>query len=176
MQKFKRGDIVHVNKELPPYMNHFRADFDAIIIGSYADQYGGSDVDSYTIMEPDTGGTISWYYTSNLSFVREGHDEEIQEIERQRAMREQQESDLVWIVKNWPRIRENPSGFTMCALMKLIGITNPWGRHGEGFVYHGNAMNTHAGLDSALSTGDMAVVEKRIADVKAYLAGSYPHE
>jgi hypothetical protein len=45
-QKFKRGDKVHIAKDLWPSMPHFDNDRDAIIIGSYRDQYGGDNIKS----------------------------------------------------------------------------------------------------------------------------------
>ena len=56
-QKYKRGNLVHIAKDLGDHMSHFTSDKDVIIVGSYADQYGGSDTDSYTVMFVDDGNT-----------------------------------------------------------------------------------------------------------------------
>lgn len=39
--KFHKGDLVHVAADLGMSMDHFAKDIDAIVIGSYRDQYGG---------------------------------------------------------------------------------------------------------------------------------------
>lgn len=69
------------------------------------------------------------------------------------------QSNLDWIVSNWASIRANTSGATMTELMRLCGITEPWGKHGEGFEWYGNAMATRRLLDPVLMTGDMRKVE-----------------
>lgn len=68
-QKFHRGDLVHIAKDLGPSMAHFESDLDAIVIGSYRDLYGGDDVKSYSVMFPD-GSTCSWYHEHQLTFLR----------------------------------------------------------------------------------------------------------
>ena len=49
MQKFKKGDMVRVAKDLGPYMSHFTGDCEAIVMGSYADLFGGDDRKSYKL-------------------------------------------------------------------------------------------------------------------------------
>jgi hypothetical protein len=155
-QKFKRGDVVHIAKNLGSMMNHFPNDQDAIIMGSYRDQYGGDDVDSWTVMFCDSGGESSWYETWQLTFLRHGGEVEIEKVKMLRARREASQRDVNWIVSNWLNIRENPPGATMAELMKLVGITNPWGKHGEGITYYANMMRTRQLLDPVLSIGDLS--------------------
>lgn len=167
-QKFRRGDVVHVAEHQGASRRHFPRDRDAVVMGSYRDQYGGgpSGEDHYTLMFLDTGGESSWYYDAHLTLIRHGGESEIAGCTEARRQRDAVESDLAWIVASWPRIRERPSGATMDALMQLVGIDNPWGRNGEGFTYYGNMMNTRAALDDVLSIGDMAQVEHRIAEIR----------
>lgn len=152
-QKFKRGDVVRIAKDLGPHMAHFENDRDAVIIGSYRDQYGGDNIDSWTVMFCDTGYRVSWYETQQLTFIKNIGEDGIEAILVAKSKREDVEKDFDWIVANWIGIRENPSGATMAKLMSLVGITNPWGRNGEGFVYHANMMATYKLLDPVLSTG-----------------------
>lgn len=169
IQKFKRGDKVHIAKDLGQCMAHFTKDRDAIIIGSYRDQYGGDDIDSWTVMFCDTGSKCSWYCTSQLTLIGNVGEDGIEAIEMARAKREDTETDFDWIVANWIGIREHPSGATMEKLMQMVGITNPWGSHGEGFVYHANMMATYNLLDPVLSTGD-------VEQVKSFLAARTTNE
>lgn len=65
-QKFKKGDFVRVAVNLGPTMSHFDAGMDAVVIGSYRDQYGGGGQHQYTICYADSTGT-SWYNESQLT-------------------------------------------------------------------------------------------------------------
>jgi hypothetical protein len=100
-------------------------------------------------------------------FVEHGGDDYISQIERQHREKDAQESDLAWIVANWPTVRHHASGATMGTLMALLGITEPWGRGGEGLTYYTNARGTFIVLDESLLTSD---VEKVKAAAAAFVA------
>ena len=72
-QKFPRGARIHVNKEMPPSMRHFESDFDGIVEYTYAQKYGGNNVDSYCIVVLDKKGrpidSISWYHEHQLTLI-----------------------------------------------------------------------------------------------------------
>ena len=157
MQRFKRGDKVRVADDLGECRSHFRSGFDAIVMGSYASQCGGTlerDHSNYTLMACDDGNELSWYDGSVLTFIEHAGSEAIKAIKQERKDRAARESDMEWIWANWATIREKPPGATMGQLMRQIGITNPWGSHGEGFVYWANAMATFEYLDAVLLSGD----------------------
>lgn len=159
-QKFKRGDVVRIAKDLGPSMSHFQADKDAIVLGSYRELCGGGNGNSYNVMFCDTGSECAWYEEWQLEFLRHGGLEEIEKVIKAREEREKSETDLEWIVTNWLDIREKPPGATMGELMRRVGISNPWGGRGEGITYYSNAMATFQLLDEVLSTGDVAKVEE----------------
>lgn len=52
----------------------------------------------------------------------------------------------------------------MGALMKLIGITNPWGPRGEGYVLEHNQMIAHQVLDPVLSDGNREQLDAFVAN------------
>ena len=63
-QKFKSYSFIHVIKDLPRYMAHFKSDFDGIVRGSYRQLHGNGNTDSYSIYVLENGkivDTISWY-------------------------------------------------------------------------------------------------------------------
>ncbi len=75
-QKYRRGDLVQIDKVMPDCMRHFPADKRAIVEYSYRDVYGGG---------PDKGhdysifiegeGSNSWYCESQLTLIEAGqHD------------------------------------------------------------------------------------------------------
>lgn len=72
-QKFKRGSRVHVCENMPSYMRHFESDFDAIVDHTYAQQFGGSDIDSYNLIMLDDDGTpinsLAWYREDQLTLI-----------------------------------------------------------------------------------------------------------
>jgi hypothetical protein len=169
-QKFRRGDLVHIAKDLGKCMSHFTADVDAIVIGSYADQFGrcsDRDYQSYTLMLLPSGGKTSWYEEHQLDFIRHVGEEGIAKVAAERDERCAKESQLDWIVANWATIRKSPSGASMGTLMKMIGIENPWGSHGEGVTYFSNAWATIGLLDEVLSTGDTLAVENYCRKIKS---------
>ena len=76
-QKFKRGSLVHVDKDMPPMMIHFNSDFDAIIQYSYEQEYGGGMEDGeehkYSLIVLNESGQaineVAWYYEHQLTLV-----------------------------------------------------------------------------------------------------------
>lgn len=120
-------------------------------MGSYHDQFGGGNVDSYTIMFADDGNRVSWYEDSQLSYVRHGGEDTIRNIIAEREVRESQERDLKWIALNWATIRKRVPGATAEELMRHVGIPNPWGSQGEGMAWYANWQQTFAAVDPILS-------------------------
>ena len=84
VQKFHRGDVVHIAADLGPSMCHFVGDQDAVVMGSYADRFGGNSHDHYTLLFLDTGDEVSWYYDSQLTFLRHESEEFIAGIKAER--------------------------------------------------------------------------------------------
>jgi hypothetical protein len=79
-QKFLRGQRVRIG-EMPPWMRHFEHNTDAIVVGSYRDQYGHGDGKShqqYTLLLFNQDGTIhgtcSWYLENQLTLIDSDRD------------------------------------------------------------------------------------------------------
>jgi uncharacterized protein YoxC len=104
-QKFHRGDVVHIVKDLGESMSHFTADKDVVILGSYADQFGGTDTESYTVLFIEDGNESSWYHERQLTFLRHEGEEFIKKIQSDRENYDKKVSQLDWIVSNWKEIR-----------------------------------------------------------------------
>jgi hypothetical protein len=164
MQKFKNGDLVRVAKDLGPRMSHFTADCDAIVIGSYADQFGGGsdddDEDSraqhqYTLYLKDEGET-SWYEEDQLTLIESGRRDKLKEWKAASKAEAKQKGDLDWIFANGPAVAEKPHGASIQALAECFGLTNLWGRNGEGITYYSNAMGTLELAAPYLKAGDKA--------------------
>ena len=157
-QKFQRGDVVHIAKDLGSWMRHFTSDVDAVILGSYYDQFGGDPTGSpngvsYTVLFFD-GNECSWYSEYQLTFIR--HDmQAIDKIKADLEARKIEQLRPEWILEHWKELRESTPGYVACFLMSLVGITEPWGSQGEGLAYYANWQQTFKIVDPVLSTGDI---------------------
>ncbi len=71
-QKFHKGDVVRIAKDLGSSMSHFPgAGQLAVVVGSYNDKYprmGSSNYTDYILDIPGRGET-SWYHESQLTLV-----------------------------------------------------------------------------------------------------------
>jgi len=153
MQKFNKYDLVRVAKDLGKSMQHFTADCDAIIIGSYHDQFGDGYTADYTIHIKGKS-EHSWYHESQLTLVEPNRKDLLEQWVRDEKERAEKESDLNWIFENGKNILGSASGSSISALAKCFGLTNLWGNRGEGFVYYENAMMTLALAKPFLESGD----------------------
>lgn len=83
-QKFDYYDLVSVASDLGDCMRHFPgAGEQAIVCGSYRDQYGGGNQDRkiYTLLFKDHGRS-SWYNEHQLTFVDENRPDLYQKWRR----------------------------------------------------------------------------------------------
>ena len=158
MQKFYKGDLVRVAKDLGPHMGHFTADCDAIVIGSYADQYGGRSArnqQQYTL-HLNGIGRCSWYDEEQLTLTENGRMDKLQAWKEEADLEHKQKSDLDWAFSNGAAVLERSHGASIQALAHCFGLTDLWGSHGEGFVYHENARGTLQLAEPFLKAGDKA--------------------
>ena len=83
MQKYTKGDHVKVAKDLGQIMSHFQNDCEAIVIGSYADEYGESDTKSYTIHIKGQG-EVAWYEEYQLKLIGKNKLDLLDQWEKER--------------------------------------------------------------------------------------------
>lgn len=69
IQKFHIGNIVKIADDLGSSMSHFESGCYAIVVGSYAELYGGDNVKSYSLKLLPSGRYVSWYKEHQLSLV-----------------------------------------------------------------------------------------------------------
>lgn len=139
MQKFHKYDHVQIAKDLGGGMSHFENDTDAVVIGSYADQFGGSDTKSYTLYV-NGHGEISWYEEWQLTLLDKNGKKLLKDWKSAAKIKSDRESDLDWIFQNGLSVLKGASGSSVESLASCLGITNLWGSSGEGYVYYMNAM------------------------------------
>ncbi|MCP4475423.1 MAG: hypothetical protein GY821_12825 [Gammaproteobacteria bacterium] len=153
MQKFNKGDHVQVAKDLGEAMSHFRSGCEAIVIGSYDDQFGGGNTNSYTIYIKDVG-KVSWYFESQLELIKT-NQYELLECWKVEAKKEADKvSNLDWIFEHGKNVLKCAKKETVVALAECFGLTNLWGSKGEGFVYYSNAMLVIKIAEPFLKAGD----------------------
>lgn len=139
-QKFHNGDLVHIVANPGSSMAHFESDVDAIVIGSYADQYGGSNHDSYTVRIKN-GGEVSWYDERQLELIEPNRSDLLQRWEEEATRRFTEESSLDWIFSHAEKVLAQPSSANVIGLAASLGFTENdlWGRHGEGYTFWRNS-------------------------------------
>lgn len=72
VQKFKRGCRVKVDDVMPRHMSHFIAGFEGIVEYTYAQEYGGGHIKSYSLIVLKDGkpvNTSAWYDESQLTLI-----------------------------------------------------------------------------------------------------------
>lgn len=153
MQKFQKGDLVMIAKDLGGLMKRFTAGREAIVIGSYADQFGGDDTKKYTLHLKGRG-EVSWYEEYQLTLLESGRLDKLKQWEDEKEAERKQKSDLDWIFSHGQEVLEHPHGASIQALANCFGLTNLWGSRGEGFVYYENTMLTLAAAEDYLKAGD----------------------
>ena len=140
-QKFKRGNLVHIAKDLGQFMSHFENDFDAIILGSYSDLYGGSNTNSYSIMVKETGNSISWYYESQMTLIDEGGEHLIVEAKKKRDEVSTKNKDLKYILSILDT--GSLSSESILILFDLLGFKSSFLRNGEFFCLQSDWLNLY---------------------------------
>lgn len=114
---------------MPPWMSHFECDTEAVIIGSYADQFGGGDHDGdYTVMLPD-GNESSWYEEDQLTLIDEGGEHLIKKGEEKQRLRSQKNTDMRYIISCLDS-GEMPTE-SILYLFDILGFNSKFTRTGE---------------------------------------------
>lgn len=155
--KFKRGDIVLVDSKNKTYIHGKKAVVTELSQNGY---------ESYVLMRIDNGSSSAWYDATELTFIEHIDESGILEIEKAKETRQNIEKQLPWIVEHWAEIKGNTPGASMETLMALIGITEPWGSHGEGIVYWNNMGHVYRLLGEVLLTGDIEQVKRRAQEIR----------
>lgn len=154
-QKFKKGDLVHVAANLGVSMRHFTNDIDAIVLGSYKDQYGTSNTKDYTLHLKGQG-ECSWYHESQLTLLEANRPDLLAQWEVDKKAEIKQASDIDWIFSQEYNDESNLNGASVERLARDLGCKNMWGSSGEGFVWYENAIATLSHARPFLKNKDKA--------------------
>lgn len=152
-QKFQKDDLVRIDKDLGSSMSHFTNDCDAIVIYTYAERYWGDDIDNYCLHLKGRG-QVSWYCEHQLTLIEEGKLDLLETWEREMKEEADLKGSLDWIFENGESVLKSAHGASIAALAKCFGLTNLWGKRGEGITYYSNARTTLSLAQEFLKTGD----------------------
>lgn len=153
VQKFNKGDLVQIAKDLEPWMSHFTSNCRAIVIGSYAEQYGGDDCEAYTLFL-EGRGKCSWYKEHQLTLLEAGRLDLLEQWKNEREEEIKLKGNLDWIFANGLKVLNEGHGASIGALAKCFGLNDLWGCNGEGVTYYKNATLTLNMALSFLEAGD----------------------
>jgi hypothetical protein len=152
-QTFNTGDWVMVAKGASLFSEEER---EAIVIGSYADQYGGASRNTYTLHVKGDSGASSWYDEPYLTLIEHDRTDKLRQWKAEAQAVREQESDLDWVFTNGHAVIDSPSGHSVQALADCFGLTNLWGSRGEGITYFHNSVATMEMARHYLMAGDKA--------------------
>jgi len=168
-QKFQRGDLVRVGagSSLAEHMGLIGAE--AIVIGSYRDQYGGDDTESYTLHFGPEKGEASWCDESDMTLVEPGALDLLRQWQDIEKELDETHRDLDWIFANGSRMIAEGMKFpgeTLQTLFSMLGGGSLWGSNGEGINFYANSEITISHALPFLSRGDRAGWEAYCEDIR----------
>ena len=99
-------------------------------------------------------GKVWWFDADSMEFIEHNRCDLLSQWEDVHNREIQQASDLDWIFANGERVLQGCQGATASSLGKCLGVDNMWGSHGEGFVFHQNAMMILNIAEPFLKKGD----------------------
>ena len=137
-QKFQRGNRVKILFGHKVYTNNGVIDMhpeyvgrEAVIIGSYADQYGGSERSKYTIIYCDNGNEMSWVEESQMELIHIGGEHMIDEAKEMADILLKLHTDIKSITRSWKDKGMNVSTDTILFLFDKIGFKSNFLSNGE---------------------------------------------
>ena len=140
-QKFKRGNLVYIAKDLGPLMSHFTSGVNAIVVYSYAEQYGGENISSYSVMFLDDGNLSSWYHESQLTLVEEGGEHLFEIAQENRKKVSEKNKDISYILSQLDE--GNFGSESILFLFDMLGYQSSFNRNGEFFILYRDWAELH---------------------------------
>jgi hypothetical protein len=144
-QKFKRGNLVKIligrqgwtsNGDGWEIQDSRPQDIGklAVIEYSYAEKYGGSKTNDYSIIFMDNGRSMAWKHEHELELVDIGGEHLIQQAKAKGDEIKKRNTNLKYIKDHWNEIVERTSSDTILYLFDKLGIQTSFYRNGEYFI------------------------------------------
>lgn len=151
-QKFKRGNVCEL------LYGHFLYSFSdgesiaqdlspedigqkVIIEHSYAEEYGGDNTDSYSVIFMETGNSVAWKDEKQLKFIEEGGEHLFEEAKKKSDAREKQDTDIKYISDHLEE--GNFSSTSILFLFDMLGFKSSFLRNGEFYCLFNDWANLH---------------------------------
>ena len=138
-QKFKRGNLVEVfrtrmtwSKEEGEKIYPPESLGKAIIEYSYADEHGGDDTNSYSIMWQNTGCSHSWFSDRELKLIDAGGEHLLIEAKKTNERLSKQNKDINFILSKLDEGKLNSESILF--LFDMLGYYTSFYRNGEFYV------------------------------------------
>lgn len=170
-QKFKRGNLVkYTRKENVAYgfdgiallMKEKITIHKVIIEGSYADLYGGDNIEDYSVIFLDTGNSLAWVEEEELELLEEGGEYLLEQAKENRELILKRNTDLKLIKANFNNnLKDGLSSNTVLYLFNKIGFDSSFNRNGEYFILW-ESWNDRQSIFEALFKGDRKTMETEI--------------
>lgn len=149
IQKFKRGNLVEIlvghqiwsSKEGVTDISLNDIGKTAIIEYSYAEKFGGNDVDSYSIIWMDTGGSLAWKKTSEMKLLDEGGDHLFEQASANRKRLSEQNKDINYIKQHLDEGKL--SSESILFLFDMLGFKSSFLINGEFYSLFNDWQNLH---------------------------------
>lgn len=132
MQKFKRGNLVRVVKTGCTYKGNLSVDKEAVILGSYADLYGGTNIYDYSIIFTDDGNECAWFDKLQLILLDEGGEHLIEKAKETQAKTKAKNRDMKYVSEKIET--ESISAESILFLFEMLGIHSSFNHNGEYFI------------------------------------------
>lgn len=139
-QKFNQFDHVMIADDLGGAMDHFVSGEEAIVEYTYAERFGGNDIDSYSLYIKGHG-SVAWYYEHQLTLIEKNRPDLRERWEDEQNKKDELYSDLNWIFSHGEDVLKSAKSSTIESLARCLGLTidDLWGKNGEGITYYTNA-------------------------------------
>ena len=140
MQKFNKGDLVHIAADLGEMMSHFPKDKQAIVMYSYHEKYGcgkAPENNQYSL-HIEGMGESSWYYDKNLTLIATNQMHLLQQWEGEKEAKDKLHYSHEWIFSEVD-VEEVP-GPSLQRLADDLNLGSLWGTNGEGITYYINSV------------------------------------
>lgn len=151
-QKFKRGNLVEIlfghpitsfgdGKTETTDMSPEEVGQLAIIEYSYAEKFGGDDVDSYSVIFVETGSSIAWKQTNEMKLIDEGGEHLFGDAKKVKDKITKQNTDINHVVSNLDE--GNLSSDSILMLFDMLGFKTSFLSNGEFFALYSDWAKLH---------------------------------
>ena len=144
MNEFRKYDHVRIKDLSGGPMDHFPHSTDAIVLNTYADEFGGENDHSMCLFV-NGHGEVSWYEPCNLELIEHDRKDILDGWKKEMDEADARESDLDWIFEHGKEIAEGKgyTGTIAKTLFRCLTDRSIWGTRGEGYVFYMNALAVH---------------------------------